>query len=135
MVGQKCFNTFKLIIDTHLPCHKIVRKNYVDFFTKPFIKKINSEETSIKPDNVFEFVLDSIWTEFQPHSPSGPITQVPKCHDLSEKDISINEGCLLKKNRESYNAMDRNERLRRLFLILNMLVTLLESDLAIWITK
>lgn len=124
---KKCQNVLKLLFSVHPPCSETVRVFYRELLNSPADIMENTEVYKDLYDpkhGLFKYIINILQKEIQ----SGMHTAV-NYDDKSDDKLECS------KDSSVFGKLPRAFRIQRLVLILELMVDLLERDMAIWISK
>lgn len=125
---KRCQNVLKLLFSVHPPCSETVRVFYRELLNSPTDIMENTELYKDLYDpkhGLFKYVINILQKEIQ----SGMHIVVNNYVDKTDNKQDCS------KDSSNFGKLPRYIRIRRLILILELIVDLLERDLAIWISK
>lgn len=78
--------------------------------------------------------MSQLQYELSVQAPHGPIPNEDKII-VHGDEVSMEQGHLIKGRFEIFKSLHRKDRIKRLFIVLKLVIDLLESDFAIWLSK
>lgn len=83
---------------------------------------------------LLNYLLAQLQYELSIGSPNGPILNKDNIN-VQDEEVSMEQGHLIKDKFEIYKNLHRKDRIKRLFIVLELVVDLLERDFSIWLSK
>lgn len=125
---KRCQNVLKLLFYVHPPCSETVRVFYRELLNSPIDIMENTDlykELYDPKHGLFKYIINILQKEIQSQTHTAVNIEFNKIDDKQEcsKDSSV------------FGKLPKYIRIQRLILILELIVDLLERDLAIWISK
>ncbi|CAH2075443.1 unnamed protein product, partial [Iphiclides podalirius] len=135
---EKCQQILSQNFSTHPPCHmKTIRKCYNNFLTSAMDLKTNTFTNRSQfgcENGIVKYCMNRLEYEISSESKDEPL--VDKYENIPEEMLQGVTGLHWQKEKfEIFEALDRNNRIKRLMYVLESLIELLQFDLAIWLSR
>ncbi|XP_068630398.1 uncharacterized protein [Battus philenor] len=132
---EKCQQILSHNFSLHPPClGKTIRKCYTNFLTSPMDVKDNTFSNRVQfecKNGIVKYCMNRL--EYELSSDSKDEALVDKYDNIPEEMKESVKGLHWQKEKfEIYEALKRSDRIKRLMMVLESIIELLQFDLAIW---
>lgn len=128
---------FNKILTFFPPCWKDANKSYRTFLTEPLHIKFDSSKNYLTGETgIFDTIFDMLEDTLKLNGSSDNVSNdFDSNSSMNDSSIIGNYEMWASKNKRvySFDALHRDEKVHRLFVLLELLICLLENDLSMWI--